>query len=116
MDPEVERASKEVMVVCPNCKAANKLGNCLKEHTVQDLVEGGLECPDCGQWTHSYWKNDELLVRAERLEQIRLLFTTKPTDGRWQNYNVARQAYNKDFDVFQVKMQSKTKGKEVQPA
>lgn len=106
----------EVEVKCPNCRAVNILGNCIVERPVEDLYEGGLQCPDCGEWTHSFWTNMELKMRLARLEQLRMLYKANPTEGRYNTYQASREAYSKDFENFQLKMKHKSKGKEVQPA
>lgn len=110
------KKEEDVVVVCPNCKAENNLSNCIKEKVVDELYEGGLECPDCGQWTHSFWTNDLLKTRVVRLEQLRMLYKANPTEGRFNTYQSAREAYKKDFEIFQSKMKGKSKRKEVQPA
>lgn len=100
----------QMIIICPNCKAQNQLGACLKERPVGKNIEGGLECPDCGEWTHSYWKTPELIERAERVERLRVLFLSQQTEGRWNNYQVARDAYARDFNAYQERHKERGNG------
>lgn len=109
---DMKAVEQELIIQCPNCKAANSLGACLQERNDGTLIEGGLECPECGQWTHSYWKNVELLRQATRMEQLRTFYLQSPTPGRWTTYETARDTYKKNFEEFQERMLRKTKGKE----
>lgn len=95
---------QELKITCPNCKSANELGACFRRvDRPNGLTEGGLLCPDCGLWTHSYWMDVALIARNERLQQIYHIYNQQPTPGRWTNYEVAREAYKKAFELFQDK-------------
>lgn len=110
-------AGRDVLIVCPNCKASNTLGDCISELMFEDtVIEVGLECPECGTWTHSYWTNDELKTRAARLEEMGRIVKAKPTEAKWANYQTAREAYKKSFEEFQTRMKGKSKRREGQPA
>lgn len=107
MTQTAKEVSQQVVVSCPNCKAANTLDKCIAQRPVGELIEGGMLCPDCGHWTHSYWMDKELEQRRDRLETIRLLHVRNPTEGRWRGYQTALQAYKRNFETVQAKYAKK---------
>jgi len=64
---------KRVLITCPNCKfewdvdAKNYL-------TVRNYPEGikdiGVACPQCDNWTHSYFDSPDLATARARLKEV----------------------------------------------
>lgn len=70
---------------CSNCNTLVRADGFTDRQLENDLIEIGLECPNCGAWYHSYFVNDDL--RRNR---------PKPTDDRRK-----RREYQKRFQRFQ---------------
>lgn len=107
MNAEQMAIADGLKVVCPNCKAVNKLSACFKELKVDELTEGVLECPDCGRITHSYWKSERLKEQEQRLEHVRQIYQRRPSQGRWNNYLTAKDSFSRAFEKLQIEMARK---------
>lgn len=70
---------------CSNCNTLVRADGFTDRQREEDLIEIGLECPNCGAWYHSCFVNDDL--RHNR---------PKPTDSRRE-----RREFQNRFHRFQ---------------
>lgn len=103
----------QVKIACVNCKAVNPMESLIAKRDAAavgpGVEENGLQCPDCGYWTHSYYMTPALEERRERLEMLNRLYLLNRTQGRWTTYDSARLAYTKEFERVQSTLEHKHK-------
>ena len=76
---------------CSNCNTLVQADGFTDRQREDDLIEIGLECPNCEACYHSYFVNDDL--RRNR---------PKPTDSRRE-----RREYQKRFQRFQKRIRQR---------
>ena len=105
----------QVSIPCANCKAVNPMEKMINQQPIKELpgvVDHGLLCPDCGNWTHSYYMTAELATRRDRLEVLHRLFNAHRTQGHWTTYDTAQKAYKAEFEKVQDSITQKRRAKE----
>lgn len=97
-----------LLVKCKKCGAPKLLGSITKFRNINaDLIEWFMECPDCGNSTHTYFMTSELLEKNKRLQTLERICRANPTPGRWNNYMTAKQGYVREFETIQRRFKNR---------
>lgn len=80
----------------------------LQERQVKDdLIEIGLLCPDCADWTHAHFTNTALKTKQERLAVQIERYQERRTEAQWRQVQTMQSAYRNEFDAFNRRWRQK---------
>lgn len=71
------------------------------------LVEHGLMCPVCRNWTHAYFMTPALVELRQRLEAFKRAVDVERTPRAFTRYTTARSAYTRHFEATQARFKRK---------
>lgn len=94
--PNTTLQKGDLITICPECRhVVNYQPTDFRSKLIADNVtEIGLECPFCQHWTHSYYVNEALTIKALLVQKA---------DRK------TRREYTKEFKRFQKKMKARFK-------
>ena len=109
LDPVQEGLGPNALLVkCKRCGEPKLLNNITKFRNINaDLIEWFMECPECGNKTHTYFMTSDLLQRNKRLQTLERICQANPTPGRWNNYMTAKQSYVREFETIQRRFKNR---------
>lgn len=71
------------------------------------ILEHGLMCPVCRNWTHAYFMTPALVELRQRLETCKRAIDVERTPRAWQRYATARDVYRRQFEATQTRIERK---------
>lgn len=97
-----------MLITCEECTAQVEAANAMAIRPAGgDVLEHGLVCPVCRNWVHAYFMTPTLTAQRQRLEALKGAIDERKTRGAWQNYATARDAYKRQFEATQRRLERK---------
>ncbi len=97
-----------MLITCEECTAQVEAASAMAIRPAGgNVVEHGLVCPNCSAWVHSYYMTPALVALRQRLDALKVAIDARKSRGAWQNYATARDAYRRQFDATQRRLERK---------
>ena len=97
-----------MLITCEECTAQVEAASAMAIRPAGgDVLEHGLVCPNCSHWVHAYFMTPTLATLRQRLEGLKVAIDARKTRGAWQNYATARDAYKRQFEATQRRLERK---------
>lgn len=107
----MENTNPKTKIVCDQCDHEAPLEDFLVTRPVKDgpaVTETGVNCPNCGAYTHSYYMTPKLNRKRIALGKKRQRAAQAPA-GRnrrrlWEKYKKDQAAYQREFSLTQERI------------
>jgi hypothetical protein len=98
-----------VVVLCAACRAECMTDQAITTRPVDvsgeaGVVEVGLACPHCGDWTHAYFETASVRRRRDALNRAVAVFQKQRTQSRLKAVRRAQRQYRAEFDETQARL------------